>query len=255
MEEHQTNENLSAYKAMARFYDTMMGSGKYAGWQKLISDVVQKYGIPIGKCLDVACGTGNISRLLVDLGFKVVGVDMSEDMVAVARDKFPADTFVCSDVRTFELGKETMTGITFAVSFYDSLNYLLSDSDMLQCFQAVHRNIPSGTIFLFDMNTVEHVQTAQQYKPRILEEADFYSVYRFSGEGRLWVLDIDIFIKEGGGYRLVKEKHIERGYDQEHIRPLLQKAGFDILEVREERKRYEDGKEHLSRLYFIVRKP
>jgi hypothetical protein len=89
----------------------------------------------------------------------------------------------------------------------------------------------------------------------VTESKDYYSVFRFGGEGRFWILDMDFFVKEGENcYRLVREKHIERGYDKKHIAPLLEEAGFKLLEVREERKVYEDNQEHLSRLYFIAQK-
>ncbi|MFA5614890.1 MAG: class I SAM-dependent methyltransferase [Methanoculleus sp.] len=238
---------------MAKFYDKLMGGNKYPGWKILIADVVEKYNIPKGTCLDVACGTGNISNLLIELGFKVIGIDISDEMISVAKQKFPGEQFVCVDARNFNLGDQTKP-VTLVVSFYDSLNYLLSDDDMLQAFKAVSRNIPVGTIFLFDMNPMDHVQVAQRFKPRIFEESEFYSIFRFSGEDRFWVLDIDFFVKEGEFYRLIKEKHIERGYDKGDIVPLLEQAGFNLLEVIEEHKIYEDNKKHLSRLYFVAQK-
>jgi SAM-dependent methyltransferase len=255
MRKYHTKSNSSAYGEMAAYYDEMMGGGKYVGWRKLIAETVKKYQIPLGKCLDVACGTGNISRLLIGLGFGVIGVDMSSKMLAVARKKFPRETFVCSDVRNLALADRISRRITFAVSFYDSLNYLLSDADMLKAFRAVGRNIRTGTIFLFDMNTVSHVTAAQKYPPRVLERKQFYSVSRFGGKGRFWEIEFDTFVREGGGrYRLASERHVERGYDKGHIVPLLNKSGFVLLEAIEERKTYEDGKNRPSRTYFIAQK-
>ncbi|MEI6288339.1 MAG: class I SAM-dependent methyltransferase [Actinomycetota bacterium] len=248
------SDNTGAYEKMARFYDKMMGDTKYPKWKILIAQIVNKYNIKTDICLDVACGTGNISRLLAELGFGVVGVDISPEMIQIAKSKMPKERFVCSDIRNLALSKEYTQGISFAVSFYDSLNYLLTDEDMIRAFRSVYSSISSGTIFLFDMNTIDHVKAAQQYKPRILDEKEFYSVYSFSGEDRFWILDIDIFIKEGESYRLVREKHTERGYDEKDIAPLLKQVGFDLLEVIEERKTYEDGIERLGRIYFVAKK-
>jgi len=243
------------YGEIARFYDRMMGEGKYRGWKKLIAQVVKQYNIPLGACLDVACGTGNISKLLIEMGFRVIGIDNSAAMLRVARSKFPQEKFIRADACEFTLGDKIKKDITFVVSFYDSLNYILTDQDMLKAFQSIYRNIMAGTIFLFDMNTVEHVAAAQKYKPRLAGGRDFYSVYRYSGQDRIWQLDIDMFIKEGKRYRFVREKHTERGYDKKDIALLLAQAGFNLLDVREERKIYEDGIERLSRLYFIAQKP
>lgn len=255
MTEYKTDENRLTYKGLARHYDALMGGNKYPGWKELIASVVKQYGIQKDVCLDVACGTGNISQLVKELGFGVAGVDMSREMIDIAQKKFPEGTFVCSDVRDFSLNSELQSHITLAVSFYDSLNYLLTDDDMMRALTAVYENIPTGAIFLFDMNTTDHVKAAQRYKPRVFRDTDFYTVFRFSGEERFWILDMDIFSKEGDLYRLTTEHHIERAYDREHILPLIEQAGFKLLEVKNEYKLYEDGANRLSRLYFIVQKP
>ncbi|MFH1392182.1 MAG: class I SAM-dependent methyltransferase [bacterium] len=241
------------YHVIARFYDDLMGEKKYLIWGDIIADVVAKYKIPKGICIDVACGTGNISQILLKQGFAVVGVDRSKYMLAIAKKKLPQVDFVCSDIRDFELKQKNE--VVFAVSFYDSLNYLLTDKDILSAFQAIARNMPSGTIFLFDMNTREHILVSQKNKPRVFEYDDFYSIFRFGGENRIWTIDMDFFIKQPDGkFQLIKEHHKERAYDEKDTTPLFQKVGFELLEVRSENKVYEDGKEHLSRLYFIVKR-
>lgn len=247
-------DNSGTYHVMAQYYDRLMGENKYIGWKSLITEVVDEYQIPKGLSLDVACGTGNISKILIDLGFKVRGVDFSAEMISIAQQKFPAEKFICADSRNFEFSSEQGT-IDFAVSFYDSLNYLLTDDAILDTFKSVNASLKPEAIFLFDMNPMGHIEIAQKFKPRVFEEGDFYTVFRFGGEDRFWTLNIDFFIKESGDhYRLITEKHTERGYNEDHIRPLLEQAGFKLLEVKKEYKIYEDNKEHLSRLYFVAQK-
>lgn len=247
--------NSRAYLSiMAGLYDNLMSSSKYGEWEKLITDVIEKYNIKIGTCLDIACGTGNITKMLTEFDFKVIGVDISSDMVSVAKRKFPKQKFINADAKEFELSEKDVASVTFAVSFYDSLNYILTDSDMLNTFRNIYCNLPKGSIFLFDMNPMDHIKAAQKFRPRIFEENDLYSIFRFGGKGRFWTLNIDFFLRKGEKYKLVQEQHVERGYDRRDIVPMLKKAGFKLLEVRKEFKVYEDGKKHLSRLYFIARK-
>lgn len=254
MKEKKKYDNSGAYHIMAQYYDRLMGENKYIGWRSLIAKVVNEYQIPKDLSLDVACGTGNISKILIDLGFKVRGVDLSVEMVSIAQQKFPSEKFICADSRKFELF-EDQGAIDFAVSFYDSLNYLLTDDAILDTFKSVNASLKSGAIFLFDMNPMGHIEIAQKFKPRVFEEGDFYTVFRFGGEDRFWTLNVDFFIKEKDNhYRLITEEHIERGYNEDHIRPLLKQAGFRLLDVKKEYKIYEDNKEHLSRLYFIAKK-
>lgn len=243
-----------AYTAFALVYDQMMSEKKYTGWNGLIADVADKYAVTKGLCLDIACGTGRVSRLLIEQGFHVVGIDISKDMIAVARKKFGNKArFIRADIRDIRLGKTLQAN--FAVCFYDSLNYLLTDKDMLAAFRSVYRHLAPGAVFLFDMNTRAHVSASQHNKIRIFEAGNAQVIFRFGGRGRKWLLDIEMLSKRRDG-RVKKqtERHVERAYDQPDIAPLLKKAGFQLFEVREEYKTYEDGCEHLSRLYFVARK-
>lgn len=241
------------YHIFAGFYDRLMSQKKYLEWGKIIAGIVKKYKIPKGLCLDVACGTGKISEILLSHGFQVIGIDKSKDMLTIAKKRLPQTRFVCEDIRNFDL--DCKDSLVFAVSFYDSLNYLLTDEDMIAAFKSIARNIPRGTIFLFDMNTREHVTAVQTSKPIVFEDKDAYIVFRSEGRGRIWILDIDFFVRcLDGNFKLTRERHFERGYNEKDIVPLLKKASFELIETRKEYKEYDGCKNCLSRLYFVVRK-
>lgn len=242
------------YHVISRFYDRLMGEKKYRVWASLIAEVADKHGLKKGdKCIDLCCGTGNITKILLETGFIPTGVDNSENMIELAREKFPENNFYLADARNYDL--EAGETFPFVVSFYDSLNYILTDKDMLSVFKSTGKNLSPNGIFLFDMNPREHVTVSQKNKPRVFEEEDFYCIFRFGGEDRIWKIFMDFFVKQGdGSYRLYREEHVERAYDKEDIYFLLEKSGFEVLEVRSENKIYEDELEHLSRLYFVARK-
>jgi len=250
---HKTDEQ-NCYHDFATHYDKFMSaSKKYAVWEKMIAQTIAKYAVPKGLCLDVACGTGAISQMLIKRGFKVIGIDKSAEMLAIARKKLPDAQFIEADIRQFRV--EADQPAVMAVSFYDSLNYLLEDEDMVAMFKSVRDNLAPGGIFLFDMNSREHMEISQKNNARVFEYDDLMMIMRFSGEGRIWILDIDMFTKKDNNlYVRSTERHIERGYDEEDIAPLLKQAGLTLLEARKEHKVYEDGKEHLSRWYFLVQK-
>lgn len=245
----------SVYRKFAKVYDRVMNSNKYIGWNQIIEDIVNKYSIPKGICLDIACGTGTISGLLLKQGFGVIGIDRSDDMLKIARANYPEAHFITADIRDFDIEEREIEKTVFAVSFYDSLNYLISDEDMIKMFKSIARNLPNDTIFLFDMNTRSHISASQQSTPKIYEDSESYTTFRSSGKERLWVLDIDLFLKQPDGlFKHYKEQHIEMGYDEKDITQILEKTNFNLLEVRRENKVYEDGIERLSRLYFVVQK-
>jgi len=250
-----SNQNIKkeAYQILARFYDDIMTSSKYVNWNDLIVEIVRKYSVPTGVCLDIACGTGRISELLISQGYKVIGIDSSKEMLEIAREKLPETNFIKADIRDFNVAADDK--IVMAVSFYDSLNYLLTDIDMAGMFKSVASNLSDGAIFLFDMNTREHIAMSQKAKPKVFEGDDYYVNFKSSGQDRARILDIDLFVKQKRGlYKLYREKHIERGYNEKDITPLLKKAGLTLLEVRRETKISENGESYPNRQYFVVKK-
>ncbi len=93
---------------MKEYYDTRapeydewyLGQGLFAerdrpGWDQAVDALTQTVAdLPPGRTLDVACGTGFLTQ---HLRGEVTGLDQSEQMLAIARDRVPGGTFVQSD--------------------------------------------------------------------------------------------------------------------------------------------------------------
>ncbi len=105
--------------------------------------------------LDLCCGTGRLARFFLEQDFRVVGFDLSEYMVACARENNleyvvakQAD-FIEGDAANFQLDEK----FGLAVSTYDALNHL-PDADAIQrCFRCVYDVLLDGGHFIFDLNT------------------------------------------------------------------------------------------------------
>ncbi len=81
--------------------------------------------LPVGVALDAACGTGRHSRHLDALGHRVIGVDLTEEMLAVARANVPAGEFRRASLEALPLGEESV--------------------DLVVCGLALsHRRVPRG---------------------------------------------------------------------------------------------------------------
>jgi len=105
--------------------------------------------------LDLCCGTGRLSRFLLERDFRVVGVDLSEYMIAYARQNNleyviaeQAD-FLQGDAANFRLDEK----FGLVVSTYDALNHLPSDEALRSCFQCVFDVLQDDGYFIFDLNT------------------------------------------------------------------------------------------------------
>ena len=108
-----------------------------------------------GLVLDMGCGTGAMTRYLDAHGYDMTGIDVSEEMLTIAKEKSSQDIlYLLQDMREFEL-YGTMRA---AVSICDSMNYILEEDDLLQVFSLVNNYLDPGGIFIFDLNTVYKYQ-------------------------------------------------------------------------------------------------
>ena len=75
---------MNAYTTFAQVYDLFMDNVPYEEWSNYIVSVLKEYGIHSGVICDLGCGTGKMTRLLAKAGYDMIGVDLSEDMLAIA---------------------------------------------------------------------------------------------------------------------------------------------------------------------------
>lgn len=77
---------MSSYEFLAGCYDELTYDVAYAVW----ADYIQRHfrrGIPGKTILDLACGTGSLTRELALRGYEMIGVDLSPEMLAEAAEK------------------------------------------------------------------------------------------------------------------------------------------------------------------------
>ena len=71
--------------------------------------ILDRENIKPRTAVDLACGTGSVTRLLAEKGLRVVGVDMSEDMLTVASDKCAElsnmPLFICQKLQNLRLAR------------------------------------------------------------------------------------------------------------------------------------------------------
>jgi len=79
-------ESERVYGRFAYVYDKLMSQMPYSQWLQFLQDCWNRYGVP-NTVVDLGCGTGKLSVPLSELGYTVTGIDLSEDMLAVASKK------------------------------------------------------------------------------------------------------------------------------------------------------------------------
>ncbi|HEX7343980.1 MAG TPA: class I SAM-dependent methyltransferase, partial [bacterium] len=107
----------------------------------------KEYGDPV---LELACGTGRITLPLAQKGYRVVGIDLSDSMLAVAKEKAAAQNlevkWVRGDVREFELQQK----FPLIIFPFATIGVLLKTADLEACLACVKRHLKKGGRFIFD---------------------------------------------------------------------------------------------------------
>lgn len=178
-------------------------------------------GVTVQASLDLACGTGILCRVLRDRGIEAMGADLSEGMIAVARENHPHIPFRVADMITFhpdrKFGLVTCTG--------DSLNHIRALEDVAQIFRNVYECLDPGGFFIFDLLNEREVSTDEPFE------------FDFSDDMRVWFqmtrpeeqeVNLCIRVYENGRFR-VEENIRERIHSPEEICALLEKQGFRVL--------------------------
>jgi ubiquinone/menaquinone biosynthesis C-methylase UbiE len=99
---------------------------------------------PPGRVLDLGCGAGEpIARALVEAGRALVGVDFAGAMLAIARERFPAQEWIEADMRRLDLGRR-FAGIVAWDSFFH-----LTPEEQRAMFPLFARHLTPGGVLLF----------------------------------------------------------------------------------------------------------
>lgn len=242
---------MEAYTGFAQVYDTFMDNVPYDEWGEYLVSLLKKYGVEDGLVLDMGCGTGAMTRYLDAHGYDMTGIDVSEEMLTIAKEKSSPDIlYLLQDMREFEL-YGTMRA---AVSICDSMNYILEEDDLLQVFSLVNNYLDPGGLFLFDFNT--------EYKYRELlgdttiaenrEECSFIWENYYDLQERINEYDLTIFVREGELYRKFEETHFQRGYTVSEVADALREAGLELVALYDDFTREEPG-EDSARVCVVAR--
>lgn len=243
---------MDAYTSFAEVYDMFMDNVPYEEWSRYLIELLKEYHIEEGVVCELGCGTGKMTRLLADAGYDMIGVDMSEDMLAIASMENPQQIlYLCQDMRELEL----YGTVAAVVSVCDSMNYLLEEEDLLEVFQRVNEYLEPGGVFLFDLNTIYKYETLLG-ETTICEnrpEGSFIWENYYDAEEQINEYDLTLFIQEKENlYRKFEETHYQRGYSMEKIRTLLEEAGMEFVTAYDACTK-NPPREDSERIYIVAR--
>jgi len=243
----------------AKIYDYVWGSKDYHPEVLALDRIFKKFSVK--DILDAGCGTGNHAILLGELGYNVIGVDISEEMVkrAKGKNKWENVKFFVEDIRELNFREEFDATICLGVT----IAHMVTDRDMDMFFASIYNALRSEGIFIFNAKNAKRIDESLLNKLRPGEyvnvedlrimSLDFVSRDKENPNVLIW--EPIWFIKEGSTVDFIRRKIKLRWFYKDEIMSFIKKHNFRVIEVLGDSLTGDTFDETIhSEMYFVLQK-
>ena len=246
---------MNEYAKFSQVYDVFMNEELYEKWAVYLKRLFSQYGISPRTVLDLGCGTGRLAKIMHREGYDVIGVDLSEDMLSIARGGSVSGE--CPMYLHQDITKLDLYGTVGAVySTFDTINHLTGKEDLEKCFERVSLFTEPEGIFVFDVNTLYKYKNVLDGQAYTFDNKNYYCVWQseYDDSESLCQFDITFFKYNNNGlYKKYHEIIFERYYPQDYIVRELQKNGFEEMKILDG-DTFKKAHKTSQRLIFAARK-
>lgn len=223
------------FKHYSAFYDLLYKDKNYAAEVTHLLELLAINGVTKGDLLEYGSGTGAHARMIVQQGYSVHGIELSEDMIAEAEI---VSGFTCQQG---DIGRVRMGRTYDAVfSLFHVMSYQTDNAQLKAVFNNAAIHLKPGGLFIFDF----------WYSPAVYSQRPSIRIKRFEddqvaitrlAEPVVWpnlnIVDINYTIyaslKSSKDVNLFEEKHVMRHFSLPEIRLMAEINGFDLLSAQE----------------------
>ncbi|UQW98597.1 methyltransferase domain-containing protein [Rummeliibacillus sp. G93] len=221
---------MSSYSQFAQVYDGLMTDVPYDEYVNWVTSHASPASYP--NLLDIGCGTGTMAAKFAALGYKVSGIDLSEDMLMVASQNFAEAgldiPLYCMSMDELE-GFNDLDVITIPI---DSINYVLEEDAVRETLKRIYESLKSGGQLFFDVHSIYKMDELFMDSPFTYDDGEVsYLWMTEKGEEPHSVHHDLVFYSQldNGYYERFEEFHTQRTFDIEMYKNMLKEAGFQDI--------------------------
>jgi SAM-dependent methyltransferase len=205
------------FKEYAKYYDFFNSEKDYAKESSYIDWIIKKYSPKTKSILDIGCGTGLHDFELANLNYDVTGIDISQDMIEIAREvalktNKRVEFFLNSDQDYIANNK-----FDTVISLFHVISYQVTDSKLSEFFEIANKNLKSGGLFIFDYwytPAVEFLKLEKRVKKVIVDGKS----YTKSSESKTDILGVHkINITISSDELSFSEEHLMKSFVPENF--------------------------------------
>lgn len=204
------------------YFSSIAENAALAILQKLHHLPTQPYQV-----IDLGCGSGTLAAILSQKGLQVTGIDVSEDMLNIARKNAPLAHFVKASL--FDVA---LTPADIITAIGEPINYLnkavTNETAVFELFSKIYEALPPKGLFVFDALTT---QIDTQTVSRIIEKEGMTLFLQLSVAIDQNILERKMLFftkNEAGYYTKSAETHYQLLFDETHLVKQLRQIGFRV---------------------------
>ena len=225
----------TSFRDYAAYYNLIYKDKDY---EKEVDFIEEIFGEFIGKnnpkkILEVGCETGNYTKILVDRGYEVTAIDVSEDMLELASEKCDCEV-IKGDIRDITINEKFDT----CIAMFAVMGYLTENTDIIKALNNIYNHLKPNGIFVFDVwNGLAVMRLLPEQRLKEVEN-DEIKIIRFAlpnlkAFDHICEVNYKLIIqnKRDTKLKVINEKHVMRFYFPQELKYYLENAGFEVLKI------------------------
>ena len=165
-------------KDYVKYYDLFNKDKNYTKEVDFLEQVFNKFSNKnkIKKILDLGCGTGLHTKELIKRGYEVVGLDLSKEMIEIAKQRNPSTNFYVSDMSNFNIYDKENSGnekFDAIICMFSVLGYLTENSQLENFFKSCKNHLKENGLLILDVwNGLGVMNELPSSREKIVEVSD-----------------------------------------------------------------------------------
>jgi ubiquinone/menaquinone biosynthesis C-methylase UbiE len=233
---------------LAKYYDAMRTHRDYGKEVRFADSLIQKYCPGTKRVLDLCCGTGEHAIQMTKLGYEVTGIDLSNDMLAIAREKAEnldlSINFICGNVYNVDVSEKYRAAYCLGYT----LLYMTDHSKAVDFFDAVKHALEPGGVFVVDFINGWSI-IKEWHKDKATYRFDDATIFlseqaTLDRKNRLKHVEFQYLIdNRNGQVKTVFAEEDLRIYFEDEVGLLLSSCGFETIRSYGDHKLETDNKD------------
>jgi SAM-dependent methyltransferase len=225
----KTNES---FEYIAKYYDLIYNDKDYESEVTFLEDIFGNTFKP-KKILEIGCGTGNYTRILLERGYDMTALDVSESMLKTAKEKCHCK-FIKGNMSAVSINER----FDACIAMFAVMGYVTENSEIIKALKNIHKHLKENGLFIFDVwNGLATLRLLPELRIKVVEN-DKVKLLRIA-DPKLKSFDhicevnykLLILNKGNSKFSVIDEKHVMRFYFPQEIIFFLEATGFEVLKI------------------------